>query len=332
VSAVVRLATWSTLEERRRIRLLVNGVWMFLPIYLVMTYATSHWNLHAGTIFDLLWSVPFVYAGWQALHLPTSEESEIVDKRLSHGRLLIESLCPFLIMGGILALAATITTQYPVIGISAIFLLLLIQCLHAGVVQLNYVKGQYLLLERENELKRANTALERLSMLDPLTSISNRRRFDEAFDEAWRRAMRRRTSVALLIIDVDFFKGINDVYGHAYGDECLVTVARVLDQQVGRPDDLLARYGGDEFVLLLPETDMRGATTVAQRIHDAILPLAVVNRVSPFEGRMTLSIGIGVGNAKPGMDAAALLNIADRALYEAKGQGRNRTCAHMLML
>src|ERR1017187_9885921 len=332
VSAVVRLATWSTQEERRRIHLLVFGVWMFVPVYLGMSYATSHWNLHAGTVFDLLWSVPFVYAGWQALHLPTSEESEIVDKRLSHGRLLIESLCPFLIMGGILALAATITTQYPVIGISAIFLLLLIQCLHAGVVQLNYVKGQYLLLERENELKRANTSLERLSMLDPLTSISNRRRFDEAFDEAWRRAMRRRTSVALLIIDVDFFKGINDVYGHAYGDECLVTVARVLDQQVGRPDDLLARYGGDEFVLLLPESDMRGATTVAQRIHYAILLLAVVNRVSPFEGRMTLSIGIGVGNAKPGMDAAALLNIADRALYEAKGQGRNRTCAHMLML
>ncbi len=330
VAAVLRLASWSTLEERRRIHLVVVGVWIFVPIYLGMNYATSHWNLHAGTVLDLLWSAPFLYAGWKGLHLPTSEAPEVVDKKLSHGRLLIESLCPLLIMAGIFALAASVTAQYPVIGLSAIFLLLLIQSLHAGVVQLNYVTGQYLLLERESELKVANAALERLSMLDPLTSISNRRGFDEAFDEAWRRAMRRRTPVALLIIDVDFFKGINDLDGHAYGDECLVTVARVLGQQAGRPDDLLARYGGDEFVLLLPETDMNGATTVAKRIHAAILPLAVVNRASPFEGRMTLSIGIAVGNAKPGMNASALLDVADQALYEAKREGRNRTCAHML--
>lgn len=330
VSAILRLASWSTLEERRRIHLVGECVWMFVPIYIGMNYATSHWNLHTGTIFDLLWSVPFIYAGWQGLHLPTSEEPGPLRKRLSYGRLLIESLCPLLIMAGIFALAASITTQHPILGLSAIFLLLLIQSVHAGVVQLNYVAGQHQLLEREVELEQANAALERLSMLDPLTCISNRRRFDEAFDEAWRRAMRRRTPVAMLIIDVDFFKGINDLYGHGYGDECLVTVARVLGQQVGRPDDLLARYGGDEFVLLLPETDMKGANTVAKRIHAAIQPLAIVNRASPFNGRMTLSIGIGVGDAKPGMDAAALLDSADRALYEAKRLGRNRTCAQML--
>lgn len=330
ISAVLRLATWATVEERRRIRLVGAGVWIFVPVFLGMNYATSHWNLHAGTLFDLLWSVPFVYAGWKALHLPTTEEPEQAQRRLSRGRLLIESLCPLLIMVGVFALAASITSQHPVLGLSAILILLLIQNLHAGVVQLKYVTSQRLLLSGERELQDSNAALERLSMLDPLTCISNRRRFDKAFDEAWRRAMRRRTPVTLMIIDVDFFKGINDLYGHTYGDECLMAVAKVVGQQAGRPDDLLARYGGDEFVLLLPETDMSGATTVANRIQTAILSLALASKSSPFGGRLTVSIGVGFADAKPGMDATELLNHADRALYEAKRLGRNRTCTQKL--
>jgi diguanylate cyclase (GGDEF)-like protein len=330
LSTILRLATWSTLEERKRIHLVGTGVWMFVPIYIGMSYASSHWNLHAGTIFDMLWSVPFIYAGWQALYMPTTKEPQEVRKRLPKRFLLIESLCPMLVTASVFVLAASITVQHPVLGLSAIFLLLFIQSLHAGMVQLNYVAAQNQLLDREQELKRANAALERLSMLDPLTSIPNRRRFDAAFDEVWRRAMRRRKPVALLIIDVDFFKSINDLYGHGYGDECLMTVARVVGNQAGRPDDLLARYGGDEFVLLLPETDMNGAVTVAKRIHAAIQPLAIANSASPFEGRLTLTVGIGVGNAKPGMDAASLLGIADQALYEAKRQGRNRTCTQTL--
>jgi diguanylate cyclase (GGDEF)-like protein len=326
VSAVIRLATWSTLEERRRIHLLFRGVWLFVPIHVGMNYASGHWNLHAGTVFDLLWSVPFIYGGWQALHLPTTEIPEAPHEEPGRGRLLIESFCPLLIMAAVFALAASIINQHPVLGLSAVFVLLLIQTMHAGVVQLNYVTAQGLLLKRERELENANTNLEQLSMLDPLTGIPNRRRFDAALDAVWRRGLRRRRPVALLIIDLDFFKGINDVYGHTYGDECLVSVARVLRQQATRPDDLLARYGGDEFILLLPDTDERGALRVAERMHDAIRLLATENSASPFGGLLTVTIGIGAGEPEIGTDPVSLIEVADQALYHAKQMGRNRTC------
>jgi diguanylate cyclase (GGDEF)-like protein len=327
VSAVIRLVTWSTLEERRRIHLLFRGVWLFVPIHVGMNYASSHWNLHAGTVFDLLWSIPFVYAGWQALHLPMIESTEAPHEEPGRGRLLIESFCPLLMMAAVFALAASIIPRHPVLGLSAVFILLLIQTMHAGVVQLNYVTAQGLLLKRERELENANINLEQLSMLDPLTGVPNRRRFDAALDAVWRRGLRRRKPVTLLIIDLDFFKGINDVYGHTYGDECLVSVARVLRQQATRPDDLLARYGGDEFILLLPDTDERGASRVAERMHDAIRILAAENRASPFGGLLTVTIGIGAGEPEVGSDPVALIEVADQALYQAKQMGRNRTCA-----
>jgi diguanylate cyclase (GGDEF)-like protein len=330
VSVVIRLATWSTLEERRRIHLLCKGVWMFLPIYLLMNYASIRWDLHAGTIFDLLWSIPFVYGGWRALYLPMTEIPLEPAKEPGRLRLLIESLCPLLIMAAIFALAASITIQHPVLGLSAVFVLLLTQSLHAGVVQLNYVAIQGLLLKRERELQKANIDLEQLSMLDPLTGAPNRRRFDAAFDEAWRRARRRKTPLALLIIDLDFFKGINDIHGHNYGDECLVSVARVLAQQACRTDDLLARFGGDEFILLLPDTDDDGAMKVAQRMHNAVHLLDAENKASPLGGRLTVTIGIGVGEAALGSDPLALFNVADQALYRAKEMGRNTTCMQNL--
>ncbi len=330
ISAVLRLATWSTLEERRRIYLLCKGVWLFFPIHLAMNYASSHWNLRAGTIFDLLWSVPFVYAGWESLHLPITEVAKAPHKEPSCCRLLLEGFCPLLITASIFALAASITVQHPVLGLSAVFVLLLIQSVHAGVVQLNYVTVQGLLLKRERELQNANITLEQLSMLDPLTGIPNRRRFDAAFDQAWRRGLRGRKPLALLIIDVDFFKGINDLHGHTYGDECLVSVARILEQQSGRSDDLLARYGGDEFILLLSDADASGAIKVAERMHNAIRLLAAENGASPFGELLTVTIGIGVGKAEFGSDPIALIDIADRALYQAKQAGRNRTCIQSL--
>jgi|HubBroStandDraft_1064217.scaffolds.fasta_scaffold66957_1 diguanylate cyclase (GGDEF)-like protein len=329
VFAIFRLVSWSTMEERRRIRALCAIVWTYLPIELGMDYATRRWNLHAGTLLDLLWSVPFAMAGWQALKMPMDEPVE-GRRKFTQRRLLLESICPTLVTAGIFALAASIASQHPVLALSAIFLLLLIQSLHAGVMQMNYVAGQELLLERETELREANVNLERLSSLDPLTGIPNRRRFTAALKDAWRRSMRSKMPIAVLMIDIDFFKGINDLHGHAYGDECLTTIARALGQQTHRADDLLARYGGEEFVVLLSETGEQGAMAVAERMHSVVGELGVVNDASPYGRRLTVSIGVGVSNPRLGVDPAALLEVADRALYEAKHLGRNRICAGTL--
>jgi diguanylate cyclase (GGDEF)-like protein len=326
VMAALRLLTWDTVEERRSIGLIFAFLCLYLPVELGMDFATAHWKLQAGHLFDLLWSVPFLVVGWQSLRLPMERAQAEPAQNPRRFRLLVGTLCPMLIATGVFALAASIASQHATLALTAIFLLLVIQGLHAGLLQLNYLTGRLLLLEREQELREANATLQQLSLLDPLTKVANRRRFDAALDRAWRRALRKKHRIALLIIDVDFFKSINDRHGHAYGDECLVTVARLVEQQAGRPDDLLARYGGDEFFLLLPDTDTEGAAVVAKRIHTTIKARAQASLASPFEGRLTVSIGAAVIDATASQnDPAVLVAAADKALYEAKRLGRNQT-------
>lgn len=324
IMATLRVLTWATAQERQGIRWIGVVLWTYLPVELGMDYATARWKMNAGGVADLLWSVPFLLGGWQALHLPIAPE-EKERKPLNRRRLLVEALCPMLITTGIFALAASITTQHPVLGLSAIFLLLATQGFQAAMVQLNYLAGRNRLLEREQDLRCANAALEALSMQDPLTGIANRRRFNDALDNAWRRAVRRRQPLTLLMIDIDFFKGVNDLHGHAYGDECLITIADVLGLQARRPDDVVARLGGEEFVLLLPDTSGDSAADVAARLHRAIHLMGVVNHASPFDHRLTVSIGIGCSLPQAGINPAALVDCADQALYKAKGLGRNRT-------
>ncbi len=330
IMAVLRTLTWATEEERQCVRWICIVLWTYLPIELGMDYATARWNLKAGTLMDLSWSVPFMIGGWNALHLNITAPESRRRQPIGRNRLLVEALCPMLISAGIFALAAAVTRQHVTLGLTAIFLLLAIQAAHAAIVQMNYLSGRYLLLEREQELRKANTSLRELSLQDPLTGIANRRHFNAALENAWRRAIRKNQPLALLIVDIDFFKGVNDLHGHSYGDQCLISLAQVLDSHARRPDDVVARLGGEEFVLLLPDTQLDGAATVAARIHESIREMAVRNNASPVENRLTVSIGVGVAFPVPGDEFVSLVDCADHALYEAKGQGRNRTCARNL--
>jgi diguanylate cyclase (GGDEF)-like protein len=323
--SALRLCTWETAEEKRSVGLVFVFFCAYMPVELGMDYATAHWRLQAGTLFDLAWSAPFLVTGWRSLNLPTEEQDRAAESHPLRSRLLVETLCPMLLTTGVFALAASVTSQHMLLALASIFFLLVIQGLHAGVLQLNYVMGRVLLLDRERELRAANETLQQLSLLDPLTRIANRRRFDTALDGAWRRALRKKQLIALLIIDLDYFKGINDKHGHAYGDQCLVTVSRIVAKQAGRPDDLLSRYGGDEFFLLLPDTDQQGASVVAERIHAAIAAQAATNQASALDAQLTVSIGAAVIEARSGKDPASLVEAADKALYEAKRLGRNRT-------
>jgi diguanylate cyclase (GGDEF)-like protein len=179
------------------------------------------------------------------------------------------------------------------------------------------------LMLSEQRLEAANARLTELSATDGLTGIGNRRAFDTTLQTEWVRAMRDATDLALLVIDVDHFKSFNDRYGHPAGDECLRLVADVTERTLRRPPDFAARFGGEEFVALLPGTDMAGAREVAERVRLAVLGASVPHEGNPL-GRVTVSIGAASMAPRPGDAARTLIDLADRALYSAKQLGRNQ--------
>ena len=181
------------------------------------------------------------------------------------------------------------------------------------------------LLALTRKLDAANQEVARISSSDDLTGVANRRFFDEAISVEWRRARRHSNSIALLICDVDFFKLFNDTYGHQAGDNCLRKLATVIGLNTERPSDLVARYSGEEFAVLLPETTIGGALMVAEKIRQAIRELNIPHESLPTS-RITMSIGIA--SAAPGFDNPPddLIHAASKALYRAKREGRDRLC------
>lgn len=173
-------------------------------------------------------------------------------------------------------------------------------------------------------LKQQADLLESMAMLDGLTHIANRRRFDQVFDAEWRRATRDGAPLSLIMADVDFFKLYNDHYGHGSGDRCLVEVAHALAEVVNRPGDLAARYGGEEFAAVLPNTDGPGACHLAERFRAAVAAQRIVHGHSSVAGHVTVSVGVATIPPSLGDTPAALLESADRLLYAAKHSGRNK--------
>lgn len=164
--------------------------------------------------------------------------------------------------------------------------------------------------------------LKRLSNRDGLTGLFNRRYFDKTFYLEWKRAVRTRTRITILICDIDYFKGINDRYGHLAGDEYLKATARRLEKIFQRETDVVARYGGEEFVILMPGDSLENALSMAEKARQDAL-----NTPLDFEEtiiRATISFGVGSVMPKPDMEKETLLARADKALYAAKKNGRNR--------
>lgn len=184
------------------------------------------------------------------------------------------------------------------------------------------------LLEARGKLQHQNRQLSLLADCDGLTQIANRRRFDQALAQEAARAARRNLPLALVMLDVDFFKRYNDTYGHVAGDACLRKVAATLQSALARPADLAARFGGEEFVALLPETDIEGARQVAERIRASVQALSIEHSGNPL-GVVTISAGAYAAvPTGPGEDAAiALVSHVDTLLYKAKNSGRNQVCS-----
>jgi diguanylate cyclase (GGDEF)-like protein len=173
------------------------------------------------------------------------------------------------------------------------------------------------------ELQLANAKLTLLASRDGLTGIANRRAFDERCADEWNRAIRSHQPLGLVMIDIDHFKQFNDLYGHLAGDDCLRSVATSLARVLQRPEDLVARFGGEEFALLLPHTSHNGTRAIAEVLRNAVLDLEITHRGSPWN-RVTVSIGFATVTPAPGELPAGLVHRADAALYRAKHLGRNR--------
>ena len=177
-----------------------------------------------------------------------------------------------------------------------------------------------------HQLRQLNNALRDFSLRDGLTTVHNRRYFDAALPEAWERARREHKPMALLMVDIDRFKQINDRHGHLVGDDCLRAVAQCLVAQLARRDAHVARYGGEEFVIILADADSEAAAALAERIRAAVRQLHVGSELAGLE----LAVSIGVASFVPNanLEPSDLMRITDRALYEAKRVGRDRVVSH----
>jgi len=196
------------------------------------------------------------------------------------------------------------------------------------MAQLERDAAYFALNETQKELEKSNKELQRLSSMDGLTKIPNRRTFDETLEKEWRNSQRGHKQLSLLMLDIDHFKTFNDGYGHQGGDDCLVKVAQALHSSTDRPMDIVCRYGGEEFGVILPDTPIEGAQRVAEKMLENVANLKLKHEFSSTSD--IVSVSIGVASCFPEDDKLSkdLVSMADGALYEAKENGRNRAVCH----
>lgn len=184
----------------------------------------------------------------------------------------------------------------------------------------------YYVISHQNitERKAAEEEVKKLSRIDGLTNIPNRRAFDEFLKAEWKRCTRLKKTISLVLVDLDHFKLLNDTYGHQAGDECLVEIGSVLQRYANRPGDICARYGGEEFSIIWSETTLDQSRLLSKELLEKIESLKIDNKLSPLGGVLTASIGLSTMVPKVGGDEAELIKAADSMLYRAKSKGRNQ--------
>jgi len=292
----------------------------FLCVYAISAGIYNYAALAAGgghSLTDLLVDVPFLALAVIALRSSseTAETQPDIQKRPL--ALFIGNASPVFFTLAPLALGIFVLRQHFNIGITAIVIALAAYAVRTTILQGRYIQSQ-------QSLQQARDRLEELSLKDALTNIANRRFFDQMLALEWNRALRMQHPLALLLIDIDYFKALNDSFGHLFGDRCLSEISAALSAALPRSGDFLARYGGEEFAAILPATCADGAKEVADRMHEAIRSLQIKNGLSN-ESIVTISIGIAVQHPSTAGSASMLIETSDRALYKAKQNGRNRS-------
>lgn len=303
-------------EQGRFYLLLTSFLWCYGVCAGTYNYLTLHATAGAG-LAELLPVLPFLLlAALATLSVPGRQDTDTARPRRQL-TLLIDNFSPIFFTASLLGLGFVIMREHFYLAATALFVVLAMHALRSATLQSRYMQS-------ESDLRAALDQLEKLSLTDGLTGIANRRCFDQTLQLEWQRTGRNGTQLALLIIDIDFFKSINDELGHPYGDTCLVKIAAALHSALPRASDLVARYGGEEFAAILPVTGQPGALAVAQKMQEAIAAAAVAH--APTRGgNVTASIGLALSTVHGTARAPEqLLAAADQALYRAKHNGRNR--------
>ncbi|WP_446745382.1 GGDEF domain-containing protein [Silvibacterium acidisoli] len=302
-------------EERSLYRTLSLFLWSYAGCAELFNFFDIR-SKHAVGFRSILMEAPFLLLALVLLlsdvHIPESKTAF----RKTKLALFIETLSPIFFTLALTALGASIVRRHFHYGLAAIQIALVLYAVRATFLQNRYMQS-------EKELAEAKERLQKLSFQDALTGVPNRRHFDEIFEMEWSRAGRVMQPLSLLMVDADYFKRLNDHYGHPAGDECLVRLAQALKHCLPRSGDMLARYGGEEFAVILPTTDRLGAENVAVRMQEAVRALHIQNE-SPVGEFVTISVGISTYAAPALARMHELVDAADRALYKAKQNGRNR--------
>jgi diguanylate cyclase (GGDEF)-like protein len=308
------LARPKTGEERRFFQILCGFLWIYAICVGIYNY--SDFVKQRNTIVDAIADIPFLFLAIAAFFPAVRDGEGKLSAPKKPLTLFIDSAVPIFYTAVLIALGIAVIRSHFYIGIIAIIVALAVYGIRTTTLQSRYMQSQHALQE-------ARDRLEEMSLKDGLTNVANRRCFDQVLELEWHRATRSQQPLSLLLIDIDFFKMINDRYGHTRGDDCLVNVAIALQSVVSRNSDLLARYGGEEFAVILPGTDSSGAKNIATCMQDAVAELEIANE-SALGRYVTLSIGIATYQFPGAGTANALLETSDQALYRAKEQGRNR--------
>ena len=303
-------------EQGRFYLLLTSFLWCYGMCAGIYNYLTLH-AIEGAALAELLPVLPFLLLAALALTTVSGREETRTPRPRQKLTLLIDNFSPIFFTASLLGLGFVIMREHFYLAASTLFVALAVHALRSATLQSRYMQS-------ESELRAALGKLEKLSLTDGLTGIANRRCFDQTLQLEWQRNGRSGTQLALLIIDIDFFKSINDELGHPYGDTCLVKIAAALHSALPRASDLVARYGGEEFAAILPATGQPGALAVAQKMQEAIAA-AAINHAPQRGGKVTASIGLALSTVSGAAHAPEqLLAAADQALYRAKHNGRNR--------
>jgi diguanylate cyclase (GGDEF)-like protein len=312
VAASIRMSGGGHPRERRFFYILTLYLWASTLLPALHNRLVVH---HNSPWLDVLISAPYLLL----LSLTLQSLPAFVGKAHPSPMLarIVRSGSPIFLSLGLLMLSILVSRHHFVIGASAgVFAILCYGALNVLILNRR--------IELTESLLASRNALQELVNIDALTGIANRRTFDQAIERECHAVHRVHQPLSLLMIDVDFFKQLNDERGHLVGDDYLVRIAHALQSALPRATDLIARYGGEEFAAILPGTSSAGALAVAPRLHRAIEDLALPHAASPT-GIITISIGCSTVHGPKLATPSDLMDEADRALYQAKSLGRNRT-------